>query len=94
MSYPRHTGEQVPASPRFPEVEERVQQINETNPMRDTDVARVRSVSAVRWAMQATRALTHSPRTSQALVALHITAITFAIARWSGATRLSSRCHG
>jgi putative ABC transport system permease protein len=32
-------------------VEERVQQINETNPMRDTDVARVRSVSAVRWAM-------------------------------------------
>ncbi|MEO5913203.1 MAG: ABC transporter permease [Luteolibacter sp.] len=32
-------------------VEERVEQINETNPMRDTDVARVRSVSAVRWAM-------------------------------------------
>lgn len=32
-------------------VEERVQQVNETNPMRDTDVARVRSVSAVRWAM-------------------------------------------
>lgn len=32
-------------------VEEQVQQINETNPMRDTDVARVRSVSAVRWAM-------------------------------------------
>lgn len=32
-------------------VEERVEQINETNPLRDTDVARVRSVSAVRWAM-------------------------------------------
>lgn len=32
-------------------VEERVEQINETNPMRDTDVARVRSVAAVRWAM-------------------------------------------
>jgi putative ABC transport system permease protein len=32
-------------------VEERVEQINETNPMRDTDVSRVRSVSAVRWAM-------------------------------------------
>jgi putative ABC transport system permease protein len=32
-------------------VEERVVQVNETNPMRDTDVARVRSVSAVRWAM-------------------------------------------
>ena len=32
-------------------VEERVEQVNETNPMRDTDVARVRSVTAVRWAM-------------------------------------------
>jgi putative ABC transport system permease protein len=32
-------------------VEERVEQINETNPLRDTDVARVRSVSAVKWAM-------------------------------------------
>ncbi|MEO8617030.1 MAG: ABC transporter permease, partial [Luteolibacter sp.] len=32
-------------------VEERVEQVNETNPMRDTDVARVRSVAAVRWAM-------------------------------------------
>lgn len=32
-------------------VEERVEQINETNPMRDTDVSRVRSVSSVRWAM-------------------------------------------
>jgi putative ABC transport system permease protein len=32
-------------------VEERVEQVNETNPMRDTDVARIRSVSAVRWAM-------------------------------------------
>lgn len=32
-------------------VEEKVEQINEINPLRDTDVARVRSVSAVRWAM-------------------------------------------
>lgn len=32
-------------------VEERVEQINEINPMRDTDVARVRSVASVRWAM-------------------------------------------
>ncbi len=32
-------------------VEERVEQVNETNPMRDTDVALIRSVSAVRWAM-------------------------------------------
>lgn len=32
-------------------VEERVEQINETNPLRDTDVSRVRSVQAVRWAM-------------------------------------------
>ena len=32
-------------------VEERVEQVNETNPMRDTDVARIRSVAAVRWAM-------------------------------------------
>lgn len=32
-------------------VEERVEQVNETNPLRDTDVARVRSVAAVRWAM-------------------------------------------
>ncbi len=32
-------------------VEELVEQVNETNPMRDTDVARIRSVSAVRWAM-------------------------------------------
>lgn len=32
-------------------VEERVEQVNETNPMRDTDVSRVRSVSAVKWAM-------------------------------------------
>lgn len=32
-------------------VEEQVEQVNETNPLRDTDVARVRSVSAVRWAM-------------------------------------------
>jgi putative ABC transport system permease protein len=32
-------------------VEERVEQVNETNPMRDTDVSRVRSVAAVKWAM-------------------------------------------
>jgi putative ABC transport system permease protein len=32
-------------------VEERVEQVNETNPLRDTDVARVRSVGSVRWAM-------------------------------------------
>lgn len=32
-------------------VEERVEQINEINPLRDTDVSRVRSVDAVRWAM-------------------------------------------
>jgi len=32
-------------------VEDRVEQVNETNPLRDTDVARVRSVSGVRWAM-------------------------------------------
>jgi putative ABC transport system permease protein len=32
-------------------VEERVEQINEINPLRDTDVSLVRSVSAVRWAM-------------------------------------------
>jgi putative ABC transport system permease protein len=32
-------------------VEERVEQINEINALRDTDVSRVRSVTAVRWAM-------------------------------------------
>ena len=32
-------------------VEERVEQINETNPMRDTDVSLIRSVAAVKWAM-------------------------------------------
>jgi putative ABC transport system permease protein len=32
-------------------VEERVEQINEINPLRDTDVSLVRSVSAVKWAM-------------------------------------------
>lgn len=32
-------------------VESEVDQVNETNPLRDTDVARVRSVSAIRWAM-------------------------------------------
>ncbi len=32
-------------------VDPQVTQINETSPMRDTDVSRVRSVSAVRWAM-------------------------------------------
>jgi putative ABC transport system permease protein len=32
-------------------VDPQVSQINETSPMRDTDVSRVRSVSSVRWAM-------------------------------------------
>ncbi|OYV04888.1 MAG: ABC transporter permease, partial [Verrucomicrobiales bacterium VVV1] len=32
-------------------VETEVDQVNETNPLRDTDVSRVRSVSAIRWAM-------------------------------------------
>lgn len=32
-------------------VEEQVQQVNETNPLRDTDVGRVRSVPSVAWAM-------------------------------------------
>ena len=32
-------------------VEERVEQINELNPLRDTDVSLVRSVSSVKWAM-------------------------------------------
>ncbi len=32
-------------------VEERVEQVNETNALRDTDVSRVRSVTVVRWAM-------------------------------------------
>ncbi|MEZ0388156.1 MAG: ABC transporter permease [Verrucomicrobium sp.] len=32
-------------------VDERVEQVNETNPLRDTDVARVRSVDSVAWAM-------------------------------------------
>jgi putative ABC transport system permease protein len=32
-------------------VDPQVSQVNETSPMRDTDVARVRSVSSVRWAM-------------------------------------------
>jgi putative ABC transport system permease protein len=32
-------------------VEEKVEQVNETNPMRDTDVSRVRSVDSVAWAM-------------------------------------------
>ncbi len=32
-------------------VEPRVEQVNETNPLRDTDVARVRSVDSVAWAM-------------------------------------------
>lgn len=31
--------------------EERVEQANETNPLKDTDVGRVRSVSSVKWAM-------------------------------------------
>jgi putative ABC transport system permease protein len=32
-------------------VDPQVSQVNETSPMRDTDIARVRSVSSVRWAM-------------------------------------------
>jgi putative ABC transport system permease protein len=32
-------------------VDPQVSQVNETSPMRDTDLARVRSVSSVRWAM-------------------------------------------
>ncbi|WP_256200077.1 ABC transporter permease [Verrucomicrobium spinosum] len=32
-------------------VDEKVEQVNETNPLRDTDVARVRSVDSVEWAM-------------------------------------------
>jgi putative ABC transport system permease protein len=32
-------------------VDAKVEQVNETNPLRDTDVAMVRSVSSVRWAM-------------------------------------------
>lgn len=32
-------------------VDPQVSQVNETSPMRDTDVSRVRSVSSVRWAM-------------------------------------------
>ncbi len=49
MRWTTSTLKNVPA-PIFV-VEERVEQINETNPLRDTDVALVRSVSAVRWAM-------------------------------------------
>jgi len=49
MRWTTSTLKNVPA-PIFV-VEERVEQINETNPLRDTDVAMVRSVSAVRWAM-------------------------------------------
>ena len=49
MRWTTSTLKNVPA-PIFV-VEERVEQINETNPLRDTDVARVRSVSAVKWAM-------------------------------------------
>jgi putative ABC transport system permease protein len=32
-------------------VDQKVEQVNETNPLRDTDVARVRSVDSVAWAM-------------------------------------------
>jgi len=48
MRWTTSTLKNVPA-PIFV-VEERVEQINETNPLRDTDVSLVRSVSAVRWA--------------------------------------------
>jgi putative ABC transport system permease protein len=49
MRWTTSTLKNVPA-PIFV-VEERVEQINETNPLRDTDVTLVRSVSAVKWAM-------------------------------------------
>jgi len=49
MRWTTSTLKNVPA-PIFV-VEQRVEQINETNPLRDTDVSLVRSVSAVRWAM-------------------------------------------
>jgi putative ABC transport system permease protein len=49
MSWTTATLKNVPAPIWV--VEEKVEQVNETNPMRDTDVARVRSVDSVAWAM-------------------------------------------
>jgi len=48
MSWTRATLRNVPAPIWV--VEEKVEQVNETNPLLDTDVARVRSVSSVAWA--------------------------------------------
>jgi putative ABC transport system permease protein len=48
MSWTKSTLKNVPAPIWV--VEERVDQVNETNPLLDTDVARVRSVSSVAWA--------------------------------------------
>ena len=49
MRWTTATLKNVPA-PLFV-VEGQVEQVNETNPLRDTDVSRVRSVASVRWAM-------------------------------------------
>jgi putative ABC transport system permease protein len=48
MSWTKSTLKNVPAPIWV--VEEKVEQANETNPLLDTDVARVRSVSSVAWA--------------------------------------------
>lgn len=48
MSWTKSTIKNVPAPIWV--VEEKVEQVNETNPLLDTDVARVRSVSSVSWA--------------------------------------------
>jgi putative ABC transport system permease protein len=48
MSWTKSTLRNVPAPIWV--VEEKVEQVNETNPLLDTDVARVRSVSSVAWA--------------------------------------------
>lgn len=48
MSWTKSTLKNVPAPIWV--VEEKVEQVNETNPLLDTDVARVRSVSSVAWA--------------------------------------------
>lgn len=48
MSWTKATLKNVPAPIWV--VEQKVEQVNETNPLLDTDVARVRSVSSVAWA--------------------------------------------
>ena len=48
MNWTKSTLRNVPAPIWV--VEEKVEQVNETNPLLDTDVARVRSVSSVAWA--------------------------------------------